>query len=159
MPKWSQISLHPYPKLQSHTSTLERASSIPLLCAFYLRLVVRDVRLSAGSVCSAALSGITAPISTMDSSSKSNANEARPSSFPSVLASDRSSPSLLQMIHCRRELNPERGCSVLLCPVFFALCFFIFYELPLSFSLICSCSTPQRQEHKKSPNPIAFFPA
>lgn len=30
------------------------------------------------------------------------------------------------MIHCRRECNPERGCSVLLCPMFFALCLLIF---------------------------------
>lgn len=30
------------------------------------------------------------------------------------------------MIHCRRERNPERGCSVLLCPVFFALWLLIF---------------------------------
>lgn len=30
------------------------------------------------------------------------------------------------MIHCRRERNPKRGCSVLLCPVFFALCLLIF---------------------------------
>lgn len=67
--------------------------AIPLLHAFYLRVVVWNVSLSAGGVCSAALSGITAPFSTTDSSSKSNANEARPSLFPSVVASDRRSLS------------------------------------------------------------------
>lgn len=85
-----------------------------------------------GGVCSAALSGIRAPFSTTDSSS--NANEAQPSLFPSVEASDRRSlsPSSLNDQLPPRALPRERmfcaSVSRVLCslpPYFFMKCLFL----------------------------------